>query len=88
MNVDEIVVMKGGRKVEHGSFNELVSKDEGLFRDMWQRQQRKEAQEAQEAQEAVEDDGQDDVDEVEGVGKVKRAEDEVLQDAWPTSMDA
>lgn len=42
MNVDKIVVLKAGRKVEEGGFEELVSKNNGIFRGMWERQQRKE----------------------------------------------
>lgn len=44
MNVDKIVVMLSGRKVEEGSFEELVSKKNGIFRGMWERQQRKESE--------------------------------------------
>lgn len=44
MNVDKIVVMKDGCKVEEGSFEELVEKRNGIFRDMWKRQQRGESE--------------------------------------------
>lgn len=42
MNVDQVIVMKSGRLVEQGTFDDLVSRPDGIFRDMWQRQQRKE----------------------------------------------
>lgn len=41
MNVDKIVVLQMGRKVEEGSFDELVAKEGGVFRGMWELQQRK-----------------------------------------------
>lgn len=44
MNVDKIVVILSGRKVEEGSFEELISKKNGIFRGMWERQQRKESE--------------------------------------------
>lgn len=43
MNVDQVVVMKRGQKVEEGSFDELVGKEGGVFKEMWERQQKKEA---------------------------------------------
>ncbi|KAI0566185.1 ABC transporter-like protein [Gracilaria domingensis] len=42
MNVDHIVVMREGQKVEEGSFADLVEKERGVFREMWERQQKKE----------------------------------------------
>lgn len=42
MNVDHIVVMKQGKKVEEGSFAELMRVSDGAFRSMWERQQRQE----------------------------------------------
>lgn len=60
MNVDRIIVLKAGKKVEQGSFDDLVQKPNGLFRDMWQRQQRKEAGTSL----VVDDDDDDDDDEV------------------------
>lgn len=45
MNVDKIVVLKDGEKVEEGTFEELEQKKNGIFRGMWERQQRKEREE-------------------------------------------
>ena len=42
MNVDHIVVMQYGKKVEEGTFEELVIRRDGVFKGMWERQQRKE----------------------------------------------
>ncbi|CAN8070996.1 unnamed protein product [Agarophyton chilense] len=41
MNVDHIVVLREGKNVEEGSFGDLVQKEHGAFRDMWERQQKK-----------------------------------------------
>lgn len=40
MNVDQIVVMTHGKKVEEGSFVDLMQFSDGAFRNMWERQQR------------------------------------------------
>eukprot|EP00177_Eucheuma_denticulatum_P006250 GFKZ01011395.1.p1 GENE.GFKZ01011395.1~~GFKZ01011395.1.p1 ORF type:complete len:150 (-),score=27.23 GFKZ01011395.1:477-926(-) len=42
MNVDHIIVMKYGRMVEEGSFEELLKIPDGIFRGMWERQQKQE----------------------------------------------
>lgn len=54
MNVDQVIVMKSGRLVEQGTFDDLVSRPDGIFRDMWQRQQRKEQN--SDVDESMEDD--------------------------------
>lgn len=46
MNVDHVVVLKDGRKVEEGTFSELIQKENGIFRDMWERQQKKDEEDA------------------------------------------
>lgn len=51
MNVDQIVVLREGRKVEEGTFTDLVQKENGIFRDMWERQQKKEEEDAREEHE-------------------------------------
>lgn len=48
MNVDQVIVMKGGKMVEQGSFNELVNRRGGTFKDMWERQQRRSEEEEEE----------------------------------------
>lgn len=40
MNVDHIVVMQLGRKVEEGTFSELLNIPNGIFKGMWERQQK------------------------------------------------
>ncbi|CDF36759.1 unnamed protein product [Chondrus crispus] len=40
MNVDHIVVMRYGKKVEEGTFSELLSIPNGTFKGMWDRQQK------------------------------------------------
>lgn len=42
MNVDQIVVMQHGKKVEQGSFADLIKVSDGVFRGMWERQQKQE----------------------------------------------
>lgn len=46
MNVDHIIVMQNGRKVEEGSHSELLKLANGVFKDMWERQQKQEEQES------------------------------------------
>lgn len=46
MNVDHVVVLKEGRKVEEGTFSELIQKKNGIFKDMWERQQKKDEEDA------------------------------------------
>lgn len=40
MNVDHIVVMRFGRKVEEGTFSQLLNIPNGVFKGMWERQQK------------------------------------------------
>lgn len=40
MNVDHIAVLRLGKKVEEGSFSELLSIPNGVFKGMWERQQK------------------------------------------------
>lgn len=40
MNVDHIVVMRYGKKVEEGTFSELLNIPNGTFKGMWDRQQK------------------------------------------------
>lgn len=50
MNVDKIVVMQSGRKVEEGTLSELLRIPDGVFKGMWERQQKQEAEPAPEEQ--------------------------------------
>ncbi len=40
-DADHIVVIQRGRKVEEGKHEELISKPNGIYREMWRRQQDK-----------------------------------------------
>ena len=37
-HMDRIIVMDGGKIIEDGSLEELVAKDEGRFKEMWNHQ--------------------------------------------------
>lgn len=39
IDVDKIIVMGDGEKVEEGTFYQLISKEGGVFKGMWERQQ-------------------------------------------------
>ena len=39
IDVDKIIVMGHGEKVEEGTFHQLISKEGGIFKEMWERQQ-------------------------------------------------
>lgn len=41
MNVDNIIVLQHGRKVEEGTHAQLLQINNGVFKGMWERQQRK-----------------------------------------------
>lgn len=84
MHVDRVVVMKDGRKVEEGGFDELLHKNDGLFRDMWKRQQRK--QEAFEEND-MEDEHKDDRAGDESKYEERRNEDIMYGSIWESPRD-
>lgn len=60
MNVDQVLVMRSGKLVEQGTFDELVNRHGGVFKAMWERQQRK-----SENNEDIDDDDEEDSEEYE-----------------------